>query len=527
LEVGRPERVRAERLPTCKIYGMFRRPVGPHARAEQFGNTAAGAITGCRQKCVPAPLGTLAGKSPSIGGTLLWYRRGSAETASASHHPGAADTMTASSTRPIADTTQRFVLWCAEQLRIDVDQSCDAIRLTVPADRQRSLGGRSVVAFGTQASPSEPHPIGAASADQLPNLPPDELLDWLVQQLRDETASSSSRVVHSQPRQQPDRVQQISRRLFSAYQIDGGHVHLGGCTLEDQPLVRVTTRLRGIAGHGLHHSFWHTDGRPVSPALIDALRLDDLTRHDQRRNLAMGLSAPMLDAIHTAARTCSLRETGLPLENVECLVTTIVWCKFAEGKLRFHIGSQAVELPFSDWATTLEPPPYVCPYSGKRGFHLAATDDDRITLADQIEPCSVSGQRVLKSDLAECQVTGRHVLPQYLVTCPVCGDRLLTGQLVTCPVCRQEVSPRAIETTACRGCQRIGRISRHDPRLARLFARYPEFDRWCTFFLSETETCWIVKATGLLRERLLVVDRDTLDVRYRAWRWRGPSDFRP
>ncbi|MFV2066987.1 MAG: hypothetical protein ACC645_08395, partial [Pirellulales bacterium] len=224
---------------------------------------------------------------------------------------------------------------------------------------------------------------------------------------------------------------------------------------------------------------------------------------------------------------CCGRDAGLPLEGVESLATTIVWCKFAEGKLRFHIGSVATELPFSDWAATLEPPPFVCPCSGQRGFHLAATDEGQFTLVEQIEPCSVSGRRVLRSDLAECQVTGRHVLPQYLATCPVSGDRLLTDHLVTCPICRQEVSPRAVEKGACRSCQRIPRISRDDPRLLRLLARHPELDRRYTFCLSETETCWIVRAVGLLRERLLVVDRHTLDPRYRAWKWRGPSDFRP
>ncbi|MFV2067895.1 MAG: hypothetical protein ACC645_13050, partial [Pirellulales bacterium] len=213
--------------------------------------------------------------------------------------------MTAPFTRPITDTTQRFVLWCAEQLQIDVQQSDRAIRLAVPEDRQSSLGGRTEVAFATEVGRLEPDGIEVRStADQPQTLPPNELLDWLVEQLRIEAVLHTRGVVHSRPRQQPESVHEISERLFSSYQIDEGRVHLGGCTLEDRPLARVTIRLRGIEGHALKHSFWHADGRPVPPALIDALRLDDLTPFHHRRNRATEFSEPSLDAILASAREC-------------------------------------------------------------------------------------------------------------------------------------------------------------------------------------------------------------------------------
>ena len=67
---------------------------------------------------------------------------------------------------------------------------------------------------------------------------------------------------------------------------------------------------------------------------------------------------------------------------VSPLAVAIVWCKYAEGKLQFTIGEGTAELPFAGWARTLAAPPFVCPVSRRESFHLAATDDHRVTVAD-------------------------------------------------------------------------------------------------------------------------------------------------
>jgi hypothetical protein len=231
-------------------------------------------------------------------------------------------------------------------------------------------------------------------------------------------------------------------------------------------------------------------------------------------------------------RLSALEERYAVQGQIELVATTLVWCKHAAGKLRFTIGQQAVDLTFDDWARTLTPPPLVTP-SGQHSYHLAATDDGRITAAEEIDTCSISGRRVLREELVACDVTGQHALPEYFGDCPVTGQKLLTEQFVICPECRQQVSPHAIDQGRCAACRSRQPASKTDPRLARLLDEHRQLDRWRNWSLSETATIYNLTAAGLVKRLLLVIDKQSLEVLHLAsgnrftsrWTAEDPSRF--
>ena len=120
---------------------------------------------------------------------------------------------------------------------------------------------------------------------------------------------------------------------------------------------------------------------------------------------------PLTQAIETAARAAIERFPGDAPPEV--LAKAALWCKFTEGKLRFAVGKESADLPFSGWSRTLQPPPFVCPHTGMATFHLAATDDGRIAAADQIEPCAETGRRMLKEELVTSSLSGRRALARH------------------------------------------------------------------------------------------------------------------
>ena len=52
--------------------------------------------------------------------------------------------------------------------------------------------------------------------------------------------SAAGKPMNAVPAAQPQGVHELSQRLFDTYTVDQGNVHLGGCTLDDRPLLRLT-----------------------------------------------------------------------------------------------------------------------------------------------------------------------------------------------------------------------------------------------------------------------------------------------
>ena len=334
--------------------------------------------------------------------------------------------------------------------------------------------------------------------------------------------NSTSRVTHVAPADQPTSVHQITARLFPAYTVEGGSVRLAGCLLEDHVFVRLEFRRDDRSVEVLVDD----RGEEVDPQFVQTLGMTETIRLETPPEL-MGPDIGRL--VEAGAR---LVEAQSPQgDRPEPVATTVVWCKFAEGKLRFTIGERAADLPFAGWARLLEPPPFVCPHTGRRTFHLVATDDGRIAAADQIEVCGETGRRVLSGELVACSVTGRRALPESMATCPVTEEYVLGEAMVACGTCRQMVNPKAVERNECAACRRLESVGKADPRMARLLDEHPPLDRWRRWRISETATSYILTASGWLRRLLVVVGKDSPELKllatgnrfFAGWRVVEPS----
>lgn len=314
-------------------------------------------------------------------------------------------------------------------------------------------------------------------------------------------------IVHAVAAGPTPTVARIAERLFPAYALDGGRVHLAGCVLDDRLIVRV----RGSVDSQPCEFLVDREGRDVDPMLAESLGVRDAVATEK----APPLAARQLEAF--LARGLALVEQRLPTDvDFQLESITAVWCKYAEGKLRFTFGETSADLPFADWAQKLVAPPFVCPYGGQRGFHLAATDDGRVTLSDRIACCEETGRRTLAEDLVQCTVSGRRVLAELAAVCPVTGQQVLRRLGVACSMCGQQVSPAAIDKGRCAACRGLRAVDKADPRMARLLAEHPELDRWRWWRAAETREVHIFQGSGLLRQILVVADKNTLEIKLLA-----------
>lgn len=335
---------------------------------------------------------------------------------------------------------------------------------------------------------------------------------------------STSDVIHIAPADQPTSVHQLTDRLFGAYTIDNGKVHLAGCQLEDQLFLRLIAN----CGDDLREIYLDAQCREVPSDQIAAMGMRQTVK----------LAKPPKDA---AADIRRLAEAGtrlarqrLGLEgSSEPVQVAALWCKFAEGKLRFTFGEYSADLPFAGWTRMLAAPPFVCPYTGQTTFHLAATDDGRIAAAQHVQTCDETGQRVLVAELVTCSVTGRRVLATLGETCSLTGQPVLRRIMDQCLTCRQRVSPATIQRGQCAACRRLQRVSKADPRMARLLDEHPPLDRWRRWSLAETATVYIVVATAWFKRLLVVADKESLEIKVlatgnrltRGWRVVDPVQY--
>jgi len=412
-----------------------------------------------------------------------------------------------------------FWLWVLETLRLSV-RPCgeDLFEFSVPEGQRGDFDGREVVRVAVRASRG----TGPGTADVLAVDSP--LGGRLLRRLQ-----AWGPFVPAVPRHQPVSVHQLAPHLFAPYRVTGGTVRLSGCSLEDHPLLRYTYLVRrdnGEAAARLVHVDASPRPEPLEPALSASLRLDELAPRlvrpprvsDDQLGAWLSYGEQQAALLTTADR------------RAEFVVAAVIWCKRASGKLLFEFGDRSAERPFDAWAQHLvdgvaTPPPFRCPVTGRESYHVTATDDGRITVAESIACCECSGRRVLDSDLETCDVTGKRALAEFLRSCSVTGERVLADQLVRCTQCSQEVSPHAILAGRCAACRSLQPISRDDPRLARILGEYPKLDRWTRWRLAETDAVYVLTASSLLRRLLLVLDKESLEASHVAESFRLGRDW--
>lgn len=424
-----------------------------------------------------------------------------------------------SSPLPIANAQvtadlQEFTLWALESLGVAVSPVDNGVFTGPIPEAQRGQLGDGDSLRITFSSPS---------ADDATLITSDSaFFRALVAKVQD-----SRGIPSAAPRQQPAGVREVSQRLFEPYQIDDGSVHLSGCTLEDRALLRITYLERPLASDDrpstgnptarLVHLFTGLTGEPVEPAVAAGLKLAELRPFDEATHVSPDQLRRWSEAAATTFRSLESPAEEAPAER-ELLLVTAVWCKFAEGKLSFVIGDSTASIAFSGWAEllangSLKPPPYTCPLTDKTSYHLTLTADGEIAPTEAVATCSQSGQPFLETQLERCATTGVLALPKYFADCPVTGNRVLESELTTCGMCQQKVSPAAIRSKLCGACRSLQSVSKDDPRMARVLGEFPNLDRWRKWRLAETSSVYVMIASALMKRLLVVVDRDSLEVR--------------
>lgn len=311
---------------------------------------------------------------------------------------------------------------------------------------------------------------------------------------------------HEAPLDQPTSVAQVTERLFRTYRVEGGAVRLAGCRLDDQLFARIEYDLGGRRVELVMDAA----GTPLAPERIAQLGID------RTGPLGTKPTQPFEAAIRRLVEQGRTRLAAEASAPPEPLKVAAVWCKYVAGKLRFIIGSSAVDLPFEGWGRTLAAPPLICPHTGVKTFHVAATDDGRVVAADQIEVCAASGRRVLGAELVTCSATAKRVLPEWVEPCAVSGLPVLASALVVCRTCGQRVSPTCVEREQCETCRALVPVGADDPRLGRLLGEYPALARWSSWRLGTSANVWVLTAGRWFKRLLLVVDRESHAVKHAA-----------
>lgn len=408
---------------------------------------------------------------------------------------------------PHRESAGDFVRWALAQLKLPLCESGGGsngvVELKLPENDQASFEGQATLKLSLDAKDETCESIAFDG----------RFGKWLLTRLQALGPAAPVR-----PAIQPEAVSNITQKLFDAYQVDGGNVHLGGCQLTDHPFLRLSFDVKTDKANTkqVQHIFVAHDGSMVNDQLIHDLGLMNvkpILRSPPR------IDAAALQSLITAGRRVAAQSTTSRDPNattIEPLATALVWAKQVCGHLEFVIGESAVSLSFSGWAKLLEAQPYVSPETGGSSFHLAATDDGRIDTADQIATCEASGRHVLKQELVTCNTTGKHVLKEFTEPCPVSGKPCLTEQFAVCATCQERVSNQVIEGGSCSACRKLTKVPKDDPRLVWIFGEHPGLDRWKHWQLAETQNVYIAQANGWTQRLLVVIDKESMAIHHLA-----------
>jgi hypothetical protein len=369
----------------------------------------------------------------------------------------------------------------------------------------------------------------AASSIEAPVVPRMAVLTSPVRSFRSATPADTNRnpdsrgLQHLLPNRQSPSVSELSTRLYAAYEVQGGNVRLAGCALELRPIVHLTALCRASAAEAAQplELFLGDDGLPLEANIAEELNLADFVAGDRPTRFPSSMLNDLVDrARWLLAENC--REAGSKLDDAT-IETEIFWRRFAEGKLRFTIGDQSVVTTFADWADRLLPPAFVCPETGVKTFQVAVTDDGRIVAADEIAVCEQTNRRMLRGETVVCSVTGRRLAADLAQQCPITEQPVQHEQLTTCAICQMKVSPSAIDGHQCRACAASSTVKKSDPRMCLVLGEHPGLDRWRRFRLAETPQAYVLEARSLMQRLLVVVEKQTLEVKRLARRGRFQS----
>jgi len=190
----------------------------------------------------------------------------------------------------------------------------------------------------------------------------------------------------------------------------------------------------------------------------------------------------------------------------------VVASKTLEGTIVFASGEARASLPVRLPIYAAEPPPYLCPKTGKPTYHVAATSDGRFIDAPYLAVCAESGKHLPKDELVACAATGKLYCPEFVRECPITLKPVHRGSFYPCQECRQRVSTLAIAGGVCRACKTRASVSDSDGRVRRIVARYPRLASWGTWRLSETRDIYCLELHGTLSLARMVINKSDLGI---------------
>lgn len=316
------------------------------------------------------------------------------------------------------------------------------------------------------------------------------LLKWLLDAL-----AEIDRLPRLVPADDPHSVHEFADRLFAAYNVEKGSVHMAGCHLEDRPFLRLSRVEKTAAEPEIVHRYFDEAGNEVEEQLAGELHLADAVQETEQRTGAH---------CDDWAGAVSAAKEQLGVSGPTWRASGLVLVKHARGNLRMTIGGESLDVPFVGWTRTLAAPKAKCPATGVLTFNLASLDDGRIVAAEQVIRCEASGKKILKTESVVCSVTSQRVDAALCRECPVTGKPAQETKFANCPCCGQEVSQIIIGAGGCAGCLARKKVSSDDERLARVLTAAPKLTEQKRYKLSETRSAIIVE-TGSWRTRLLVV----------------------
>lgn len=400
---------------------------------------------------------------------------------------------------PSAETSaaRRFTLWAADRLGVEVGQDEQGgFWLEVPLEARDAFDGAERVHFTFDRE------VYAESKDRELELaaPGSRLLSWLIGRVRE-----LGNVAHAAPADQPASVHEISGRLFSAYQLDGGTARLAGCSLDDHLVLRFTYRLRleGLEPRDeLIDVFLADDGTELSPQRQQELGVNQILPMERTPRVSESQLEWLVEAGEQAGQRRRQRAQEeaaaelLPRKQEEQRQLTEYF-----AKTRAEIADELGEKTTSEERAAIQE--QLRSLDAQRERRLAALEERysvqadmelvattliwckrasgklRFSFADQTTDVSFNdwartlaappfvcphtgtgsmhlavtddGRITAAGEIEPCQRTGRRVLRKELITCSLTGQRVLPEFVSTCPVTEAPVLTEAL--VACGECR--------------------------------------------------------------------------
>ncbi len=411
---------------------------------------------------------------------------------------------------------RRFAAWGLRALGADVRRINGRLEALLPSpqnvDVRRSRAGDQRPEWLRSPTPSslavaldtDTNDADAVDAPPSPQTltPRSPQTEWIAERLH-----SLGTAINGVPARQPASAGEIAERLLPAYRIEDGRIRLSGCSLEDRAFFRIYARSpAGSRPQRFVEWTIDADGRRVDAHVAAPLGLDDIAPMTGR--------PPDLRASAVAELT-NLAEQGATAAHgpLEIVGAALLWCKWAAGRIRIEFPTTCTEIRFSDWAATLEPPPFVCPETDVQSHAIGITDDGRIAALEEIAVCKETNRRTLRRELVACSTSGVLALAELVEACPITERPVLRRLLATCGTCGEQISPAAVADGQCQACRSLAVALPSDPRIARVLGEYPALDGWRKWRIAETSRCYVLVGTRLFKRLLVVLDRATLEPR--------------